>query len=81
MRLVATVLRVIAPTEGRSDTAWPSATTVEIVDAAGGAFYLFRYAAGRAFVGDTWHQTLVEAKEQAQFEFELSPEGWKDADA
>jgi hypothetical protein len=31
--------------------------------------FLFRFTANGQVVGDTWHMTVEEAKEQAQFEF------------
>jgi hypothetical protein len=48
-----------------------------ILDEADGGVYLFRYAADGEFAGDTWHETLEDAKHQAIFEYgEIS---WRDA--
>jgi hypothetical protein len=32
-------------------------------------FFLFRYTRNQEFCGDTWHQSLQEAEEQAIYEF------------
>lgn len=41
-----------------------------------GAFYLLHFDAQGICFADTWHQTLEEAKQQAQFEFGISAAEW-----
>lgn len=50
---------------------------LEISDEDGG-FYLLYFDHKGQCITDTWHQTLKDAKRQAEFEFEIEPEGWKD---
>ena len=38
-------------------------------------FFLFRYNQD-GFFGDTWHETLEEAKDQAKFEFGINQDWW-----
>jgi hypothetical protein len=38
--------------------------------------FLYRFAADGAFAGDTWHQTIEEAQEQATFEFGHAISDW-----
>jgi hypothetical protein len=42
-----------------------------------GVFLYQHQADGSGF--DTWHRTIDEAKEQAAYQFGLSPQGWLDA--
>ena len=53
----------------------PPPAWVEIVQEAEG-FYLLRYNSEGHFLADTWHQTLAEAKEQAQFEYYIEEKDW-----
>jgi hypothetical protein len=53
----------------------PVPVRVEIAEARSG-FFLFHYDANGQCVSDTWHATLVEAKEQAKFEFGIEDAGW-----
>lgn len=53
----------------------PAAVRVEIVTADDGIF-LIRYDKDGEFCGDTWHQSIDEAKEQAYFEFNISANDW-----
>lgn len=39
---------------------------------------LFRFSLDGEVVGDTWHMNTVEAKEQAQYEYGVGLEQWKD---
>ena len=41
------------------------------------AIYLWRLNEGGECIADTWHMTIVEAQSQAEFEFEIDPNGWK----
>ena len=37
---------------------------------------LYRYASSGEFAGDTWHQSLDQAKDQAEFEYESALGPW-----
>lgn len=39
--------------------------------------FLVRYGEGSVFAGDTWHQTVGEAKEQAEEEYGLALGSWQ----
>jgi hypothetical protein len=41
-----------------------------------GSFYLLYFDTNGNFLTDTWHQTVDEAKRQAEFEFGISAEEW-----
>ena len=53
----------------------PIAAQVEIEDEGNGV-YLYRYDSNGKCVGDTWHLTLAEAKNQAQFEYNIRDNDW-----
>ncbi|MDL2274950.1 hypothetical protein LJC22_02345 [Desulfosarcina sp. OttesenSCG-928-G10] len=55
----------------------PVPKSVEITGDSHG-FFLLRFNTDGDFVGDTWHETLEDAKEQAAFEFEIKVEDWKE---
>lgn len=55
--------------------AFPLAYWVEIV-AVDSGFSLQRYGQDGRFCGDTWHQSIEEAKEQASFEFNTNEGDW-----
>jgi hypothetical protein len=80
MRLVASVGRVTGSTTHtlateRGVARMEPATRLEIVESADGVM-LLRYSAEGAFVGDTWHSSIDDAKQQATFEFEVGPNDW-----
>jgi hypothetical protein len=50
----------------REELARAAVLSIEVED---DGVFLYRFAADGAFAGDTWHQTLDEALEQAKFEF------------
>jgi len=89
MKLAAEVRRVTGATQhlvGRTDNGnlvadseLPAAHRVEIESGKAGdeGFCLNRYDVQGRFAGDTWHLTLEEAMEQAEFEFEIPPDGWE----
>jgi hypothetical protein len=54
----------------------PAAAVVILEEHSEGVF-LDRYSESGAFAGDTWHQTVELAKEQARFEFDVEPAGWE----
>lgn len=54
---------------------FPPAAFVEIKANESG-FLLLRFDADGQFSGDTWHQSLEEAKEQARFEFGIIESDW-----
>ncbi len=41
------------------------------------SYYLF-HIAENGMIADTWHQSLEEAIEQAEFEFEVMPKEWSE---
>jgi len=43
-----------------------------------GAFFLFRLDPNGHCIADTWHQTLDEAKQQANFEYGIEESDWKE---
>ena len=57
----------------------PPARLLIIEETTEGA-YLLRYSIEAEFAGDTWHQSVTEAKDQAAFEYEPAPE-WAPAPA
>ena len=54
----------------------PVPAWVEIAEDDGG-FFLMHYDEEGTCIADTWHQSLDEAKEQAEFEFGISASGWR----
>lgn len=54
----------------------PAASRVELVRE-GESYFLYRYSASGEFAGDTWHQTIKEAKHQAEWEYEIRDSDWK----
>jgi hypothetical protein len=54
---------------------FPLACRLEIV-AVDSGYSLQRYDQESRFCGDTWHQSIEEAKEQASFEFNTNEEDW-----
>jgi hypothetical protein len=40
--------------------------------------FLYRYDVDGRFVGDTWHETVDEAKDQAEHEYHLNILAWAD---
>jgi hypothetical protein len=57
----------------RQEMARPSVLVIE--EKKDGVF-LFRFASDGHCVGDTWHRTIDEAKEQAGYEFENLVSAW-----
>ena len=49
--------------------------TLEVVEQ-DGAFFLFRKDEDGNCLSDTWHLTLEEAQEQAEFEFGVAKDEW-----
>ncbi len=47
-----------------------------VIDERPDGVFLFRFGAAGECVGDTWHRTVDDAKEQATLEFEGLIEGW-----
>jgi hypothetical protein len=57
----------------------PLASFVEIVEAdSEGSFFLNRYDAEGVLITETWHLSVEEAKSQAEFEYAIEEEDWKD---
>lgn len=65
----------LGPTGPEETGEFPPAAFVEI-ESDGSGFFLMRYDADGEFSGDTWHQSLEEAKEQAHFEFGITNTDW-----
>jgi len=54
---------------------FPVAVRLEISVSKDGVF-LFRFDQNGDFCGDTWHQTIEKAKDQARFEFKVTEDDW-----
>ena len=39
---------------------------------------MYRYAADGTFAGDTWHESIPDAKKQAEFEYAAALSEWKE---
>jgi hypothetical protein len=63
-------------TEGRDLRIEMKPPAVLVIENARGGIFLHRYDVQANCVGDTWHQDVEEAKEQAEFEFENSLSPW-----
>jgi hypothetical protein len=53
-----------------------NAARVEIEERNEG-YFLMRFTEQAEFAGDTWHQTLEEAKGQAHFEYAIEEDDWE----
>lgn len=53
-------------------------SAVLIIEENNDGIFLFRYTAEGACVSDTWHTSVEEAKEQAEFEFDGHISSWKE---
>jgi hypothetical protein len=62
-------------TDGGGQIDMPRAEVITIEPDAS-FFLLIRYLRNGDFAGDTWHQTLEEAKRQAEYEFGTSEADW-----
>jgi len=54
----------------------PPAAGVELVQE-GEHYYLYRVASTGEAAGDTWHESMKHAKDQAAFEYEIQESDWK----
>jgi hypothetical protein len=54
---------------GANDREEMARAAILSIEVEGDGVFLCRFAADGAFAGDTWHQTVEEAQEQAKFEF------------
>ena len=59
---------------------FPVAVKLEISVGEDG-FFLLRFDHNGVFCGDTWHQTIEEAKDQARFEYSVSEDEWHTAES
>jgi len=85
MKLKAYVVRVTGKTihsigeviEGKvvPKQKMPDAAYV-VTEEMNGSCYLYRYSNTGEFAGDTWHETLEEAKRQARFEYVIGDSDW-----
>lgn len=55
-----------------------SPASMLVIEENDSGFFLYRYSSDRKIVGDTWHKTIEEAKEQAKFEFGECVSKWKE---
>ena len=55
----------------------PLSAWVEIEEGESGV-YLYRYSANGECVSDTWHASVNEAIEQAEFEFDIKRTDWEE---
>ncbi len=53
--------------------------TFEITDDGEGNFLLCYHSEDQSVYGDTWHQSIEEAKKVAESSFGVRPSEWKDA--
>ncbi len=58
----------------RQQLQWPD---LLVIESKPDGIFLFRFTADRKIVGDTWHSTIDEAKNQASFEFKNLLSEWK----
>ena len=61
--------------ELRVEETIPMPAWVEIVKE-GGGFYLMHFNEGGEVIADTWHQSVDDAKGQAEFEFGILSSEW-----
>ena len=54
----------------------PPAVWVEIEEV-DGRFMMYRYGAGGEFAGDTWHESIEDAMEDAKYEYEIGEGDWQ----
>ena len=59
--------------DGRQEMPSPSGLLIEAND---DGVFLYRFAANGQFAGDTWHQSVGDAQEQASFEFDKCLSKW-----
>lgn len=65
--------------EVREGSLFPDAVWAQI-EPADDAFYLLYLDADGKPMTDTWHETLGQAKQQAEFEFGIMDDDWNDID-
>src|SRR5688572_2646670 len=64
-------------TDGTGEPAQlPRADVLVLVERDGGSFMMYRYTQDHRFGGDTWHEDLEAAHEQAVFEFGEALSEW-----
>jgi hypothetical protein len=60
----------VVPKRQMPDAAWV------VIEEVNGSCYLSRYSNNGDFAGDTWHETVDEAKRQARFEYDIPDGDW-----
>jgi hypothetical protein len=53
-----------------------ASATILVIETKPDGIFLVRFALNGEIVGDTWHQTIEEAQEQAAFEYGSSLSAW-----
>jgi F0F1-type ATP synthase assembly protein I len=48
-----------------------------VIEQTGTEVFLFRFTESNAYAGDTWHQSIEEAKTQAEFEYNIPHHAWQ----
>lgn len=72
-------LGILGPNRPEVESELPNALTV-VIEANDEGILLLRFDKCGEFCGDTWHQSIDEAMEQAHFKFGISTSDWsKDA--
>ena len=66
---------ILGPDGPNATSEMPVAVKLEISADDNGVF-LIRFDKNGTFCGDTWHQSIDDAKEQASFEFSVADSDW-----
>jgi hypothetical protein len=62
--------------DNKGKKSYPPFSSLEIAQHPGDQDYYLLYLCENGQVADTWHQTLEDALQQAEFEFDVKPEEW-----
>lgn len=82
MRLRAKVRRTTRATQhiihGRESEDIVSKIAWVELESGDGGLYLFYFSAAGDCLADTWHESIEQAKHQAQLEFEIADADWQE---
>ena len=88
IRILAAVGRQTGDLKTRHAVGMPGGPQVDlpfpqllVIESATDGIFLYRYTAGGDACGDTWHQSIEDAREQASFEYQDSLGSWYDVPA